>query len=434
MARHSFTVSCATHRTNGRTLFFTLVAIAVSVVQICAGLAIGIWLRKQGAAPATAAEPAMPEPREADAVAGTARQIVRRVSQEVARAEQLGKQPVQSLAAAERTAKQAKELLDNNQALQTELATAQVQLESQAREIESRLDCLWIDALTDLPNQAAFDDKIRRRLAEAAHRQQPLSLVMLDVDDFGELNRQHGEESGDSVLRDIALVLAQQAKGYDLAARLAADAFAIIQLGADLADARDLGRQLRAAVTRRYHWFGDADARPTVSAGIATAEPGEDLATLVSRVEQALQAARDAGGDCAYYHDGVACHLIEESDAAPSASDDRAVAEPPIAAPTGIDRRCAVRRPFNYRQCVAPYRGGELPSKAVFREVSCQDISSTGFSFLSPQLPDFDSLVVALGVSPNLTYMTANIVGRFQLADAPAPLYRIGCRFSGRVG
>lgn len=99
----------------------------------------------------------------------------------------------------------------------------------------------------------------------------------------------------------------------------------------------------------------------------------------------------------------------------------------------GSDRRAATRRHFAQKQFVAPYHGGCLPGRVSFREVTCQDISATGFSFLSPQLPDFESLVVALGVSPNMTYMTARVVNRIQLADDPVPLYRIGCRFSGRI-
>ena len=99
----------------------------------------------------------------------------------------------------------------------------------------------------------------------------------------------------------------------------------------------------------------------------------------------------------------------------------------------GDDRRAAMRRGFPHKQFVAPYHGGCLPSRVSFREVMCRDISATGFSFLSSQIPDFESLVVALGVAPNLTYMTARVINRVQIADHPAPLYRIGCRFSGRL-
>lgn len=97
------------------------------------------------------------------------------------------------------------------------------------------------------------------------------------------------------------------------------------------------------------------------------------------------------------------------------------------------NRRQSPRRPFEFRQQVAPYHGGVLPGKASFREVECQDISSTGFSFLSSQLPDFDSIVVALGVAPQQVYLWAQIVSRSSLDDGPAPLYRIGCRFVGLV-
>lgn len=105
----------------------------------------------------------------------------------------------------------------------------------------------------------------------------------------------------------------------------------------------------------------------------------------------------------------------------------------PVTPLTGAERRTSARRPFAFRQQVAPYHGGSLPGRASFREVECQDISPTGFSFLSTQLPDFDLLVVALGVPPRLTYLQAQIVNRFPVADSSAPLYRIGCRFAGQV-
>jgi hypothetical protein len=111
----------------------------------------------------------------------------------------------------------------------------------------------------------------------------------------------------------------------------------------------------------------------------------------------------------------------------------RQTVDEPVVVPSGKDRRMSLRREFEYRQSVAPYHGGLLPGKASFREVECQDISSTGFSFLSSQLPDFDSIVVALGVAPDLVYLQAQIVNRFQVNDGPAPLYRIGCRFAGQV-
>ena len=151
-----------------------------------------------------------------------------------------------------------------------------------------------------------------------------------------------------------------------------------------------------------------------------------------------MKASKRAHRNCGHFHDGGECQLI-----APQASFDEGHTADGQEAPSpdqetagasdGANRRTAPRRSFDYHQFVAPYNGGSLPGKATFREVACQDISSTGFSFYSSQLPDFDTLVVALGVAPNLTYMSARIVNRSQVADDPAPMYRIGCRFSGKV-
>lgn len=125
-----------------------------------------------------------------------------------------------------------------------------------------------------------------------------------------------------------------------------------------------------------------------------------------------------------------------------SSSQDQAVAESvdsghPIELPDmtlrGSDRRAAVRLRFPHKQFVAPYHGGCIPSRASFKEVVCRDLSEQGFSFLATCPPDFEMLVVALGVAPNLTYMTARIVNRIRVSDGPMPLYRVGCRFTGRL-
>ena len=69
----------------------------------------------------------------------------------------------------------------------------------------------------------------------------------------------------------------------------------------------------------------------------------------------------------------------------------------PKATVRGNDRRVSTRLRFPHKQYVAPYHGGCLPSRVSFKEVACQDISPTGFSFLSSQPPDFESLVVRWG-------------------------------------
>lgn len=99
----------------------------------------------------------------------------------------------------------------------------------------------------------------------------------------------------------------------------------------------------------------------------------------------------------------------------------------------GADRRAVLRRRFPHKQFIAPYHSGCLPSRASFKEVVCRDVSEQGFSFLASSAPDFDCVVVALGVSPDLIYMTARVANRILISEGAPPLYRIGCRFTGRL-
>ncbi|HVX14561.1 MAG TPA: hypothetical protein VHC22_25460 [Pirellulales bacterium] len=160
----------------------------------------------------------------------------------------------------------------------------------------------------------------------------------------------------------------------------------------------------------------------------AQADERSALADPVSVVGQLERAAKPQPVELT----SPSARMIAEEPVGTQANDKQPIAAESVL-PTGKDRRQTARQIFEYRQSVAPYQGGLLPGKASFREVECQDISSTGFSFLSSQLPDFDSIVVALGVAPHLVYLHAQIVNRFQVVDGSAPIYRIGCRFVGPV-
>ncbi len=417
-------------------MFFTVTAIIVSAVQILVGVALGFWLRRDRAG-AEAGQPANNQRGALDGLRNTTHDLVHDVARHTARVEQAGRAlaglPDQAEAIGPAT-----ELLKANHQLQEELATAQVQLEQQAIAIEERLADVRFDVLTGLPNRLPFDDELTRRANDAIRRKKPLSLVMLDVDRLGDLNARHGRDAGDRALKEIAAALGECARSFDLVVRYADDQFAVTLPGAGSEQAQRIAERMRTAVAARTIKFEEAELQATVSVGAATLRSGEDGAGLVSRAEAALKASKRGKRNCGHYHDGEACQPIAADSSADddrwAEGDDSGAAESAMADATpAANRRGAARRAFDYRQFVAPYNGGSLPSKATFREVTCQDISATGFSFYSSQLPDFDSLVVALGVSPNVTYMSARIVNRAQVADDPAPMYRIGCRFSGKV-
>ncbi|HEY1534812.1 MAG TPA: GGDEF domain-containing protein, partial [Polyangiaceae bacterium] len=89
------------------------------------------------------------------------------------------------------------------------------------------------DGLTDLPNQRAFQDEFPQMVASAVRYQDPLALVLLDVDDFKLINDRHGHPHGDAVLRRVASVL-RSARPGDRPYRVGGDEFALLLSHADV--------------------------------------------------------------------------------------------------------------------------------------------------------------------------------------------------------
>jgi hypothetical protein len=164
------------------------------------------------------------------------------------------------------------------------------------------------------------------------------------------------------------------------------------------------------------------------------AQKGDKTESLVKRADTALYASKQNGRNRGYYHNGQTCEPI----VAPIAVDPRSgqtdtkVTEPQPDR-TGTERRGSKRTSFAKTQLIAPYQGNGRPDKSLFSEVECHDISASGFSFITPELPKFDSLVLVLGSAPNMTYMTADITNRVQMTRDEETLYRVGCRFTGRI-
>jgi hypothetical protein len=97
------------------------------------------------------------------------------------------------------------------------------------------------------------------------------------------------------------------------------------------------------------------------------------------------------------------------------------------------ERRRRTRRPYPYRQMIAPILQGKLPAEGDFAEFECYDISPGGFSFWSPSPPQSESLVVALGNAPQLAYLTAQVAHVTRGKHKGKKMYLIGCAYIGRT-
>ncbi len=126
-----------------------------------------------------------------------------------------------------------------------------------------------------------------------------------------------------------------------------------------------------------------------------------------------------------------------------SQDDGREASQPPSASgrqsaqpapdPSGADRRRSPRRPYRYRQLVAPVVDDRMPAAEEFCEVECEDISAGGLSFYYPERPEFTQIVVALGQVPFLTHFKAEVIRVADESDETGSRFLVGCRFTGRV-
>ena len=194
-------------------------------------------------------------------------------------------------------------LREESEALNRQLAEVNAELSHRMREIEELQSRLALEAvhdpLTGLFNRRYLDTAMPA-LAGAAERQgTPLTLALIDLDHFKNVNDRHGHLAGDKVLRRIGKLLARSLRPSDVVARWGGEEFCVLLPATDVAGAATalalLASRLRAL---EVEWAGKAIGGFTFSAALAAyGTHGRTLADLVGAADDALYAAKGAGRD-----------------------------------------------------------------------------------------------------------------------------------------
>lgn len=153
------------------------------------------------------------------------------------------------------------------------------------------------DFLTGLPNRKAFDEQLRLEEERSRRYGRPLSLLMIDVDNFKTVNDSLGHESGDNVLRIIAHTIAGGIRQTDFAARYGGEEFVVILPETEIHDAIRVGDRIRLAVKENPIATPRGTLLVTVSIGASSNRTNSSDRSLGHEADQALYLAKHNGKD-----------------------------------------------------------------------------------------------------------------------------------------
>ncbi|MEH6626182.1 MAG: GGDEF domain-containing protein [Motiliproteus sp.] len=171
------------------------------------------------------------------------------------------------------------------------------ELKTQFEQVRSEV---FIDPLTGVYNRRGLEKNLANIIGHAAG-DEPLSFLMVDIDNFKEFNDKHGHLVGDQVICFVAKMIRRTIRGADEVARYGGEEFAVILPNTQSEDAMKVAENLRSSInesvlTRRSS--GEKLCQITVSIGVASLRKDETALDIINRADKALYLSKQNGRDC----------------------------------------------------------------------------------------------------------------------------------------
>ncbi len=153
------------------------------------------------------------------------------------------------------------------------------------------------DSLTKLPNRTAFDERFNLEFNNFKRNQNPICLVVLDVDHFKRINDTYGHSAGDKTLQVLASALKKHIRVTDFIARFGGEEFILLMPNADISQVAAPLEKIRRAIKAIPFMFKNTKVQITISMGVAQFKQDDDKQALFDRADEALYKAKREGRD-----------------------------------------------------------------------------------------------------------------------------------------
>jgi diguanylate cyclase (GGDEF)-like protein len=168
------------------------------------------------------------------------------------------------------------------------------------------------DALTGLYNRQFLNEWLEKEWLRAQRYDNPLSVVMADIDDFKRVNDNYGHQAGDIVLKKIADTMAKNLRKNEVLARYGGEEFIFVLPQTNMEDACIAAERFKSAVRKLKILIGkDKYLDISISCGVYTAHPGrkeENVDVLIQRADHALYEAKESGKDQVIIYNAARMH------------------------------------------------------------------------------------------------------------------------------
>lgn len=166
-----------------------------------------------------------------------------------------------------------------------------------SRDFDQQYRLATTDGLTELYNHRYFQEQLQNFSSHASRYNMPLSLIIIDIDNFKKFNDTFGHQSGDAVLKQVAFVLKRSVRMSDIVCRYGGEEMSIILPSTTYTEAVNLANKLcRMVAEKRYRLNNGKESNVTISLGVsAFGSDGETPSELIEAADKRLYHAKETG-------------------------------------------------------------------------------------------------------------------------------------------